>query len=543
MAGSTFNHINQEVFMKKSLFVLLIVLGSLQLGFAEMPLEMHPYWMSTESGVYSTGANWGDIDNNGFLDFAISNGNDMALAPNYVYFNYAGNLQTTHGWASDNSQYSGHSALGDVNSDGYLDFAVSNYIRPGWGATTVQLYMNLGGALETTPSWESDDTMHTFACAFGDADGDGDLDLAVACGEAYHEIEERQRIYHNIGGTLESTPSWMSLDSTPCYDVQWGDIDNDGDLDLAFISSIGPAFVYYNYGDSIEHSASWNSGGYYDGNTLNWGDMDNDGYLDLAVANNTQMGQPGYFQVYRNEGGTLNSSPIWQSQTQGYGSSVSWCDVDCDGDKDLAAGRWWGYSWIYENIDGTLTTTAVWRCSTIYKSVVEEMVWGDVDGDGVLSITAENYPGDGVKKVFYLKHYPAHSLESVTVDDIVLSLDEYCYDLASGWIAVASAPVSYISFDYHYSYKPDLGVSNWGESNYVFKNIAPVYVRGDASGDGIVDAADIVFLINYLFLGGSPPIPLPSGDPNNDCVLDVADIVYLINYLFVEGAPPQQGCA
>jgi hypothetical protein len=535
--------------MKRVLISFLMVLGvfqtrilCLEICFATMPLEMRPYWRSTETGKYSTGANWGDIDKNGFLDFAISNGNDMAMAPNYVYFNYTGNLQTTHGWASSNNQYSGHSALGDVNQDGYLDFAVSNYIASGWGKTTVQLYMNIGGSLETSPSWQSADSMHTFACAFGDADGDGDLDLAVACGESYNEIEERQRIYYNNGGTLETTPSWMSVDSTPCYDVEWGDVDNDGDLDLAFISSIGPVYLYYNQNGSIEHSASWNSGGSYDGNTLNFGDMDNDGYLDLAVANNNQMEQPGYFQVYKNVGGTLNPTPVWQSSTEGYGSSVSWCDVDHDGDKDLAAGRWWGYSMIYENIGGTLTTNPVWQCSSAYQSVVEEMVWGDVDGDGVLTVTGETHLGNGVKKVFYLNHYPAHSLEGAIVDGDTLSLNEYCYNLANGWASVASAPISQIVFNYHYSYKPDLGVSNWDKSNYVFKNIAPLYVWGDANKDGAVSILDVVSLINYLFINGPPPTPLPSGDPNNDCIISVADVVYLINYLFIVGPAPQQGC-
>jgi hypothetical protein len=533
-----------EANMKKIVFTLLIVCVGVQLGFAVIPLEKSPYWRSTETGKYSTGANWGDIDKNGFLDFAISNGNDMAMAPNYAYFNYGGNLQTTHGWASSNSQYSGHSALEDVNADGYLDFAVSNYVGSGWGKTKVQLYMNIGGSLEISPSWQSADSMHTFACAFGDADGDGDLDLAVACGESYNGIMERQRIYYNNGGTLETTPSWTSLDSTPCYDVEWADIDNDGDLDLSFISSVGPVFIYYNYGDSIEHFPSWNSGGYYDGNTLNWGDMDNDGYLDLAVANNDQLGQPGYFEVYKNVGGILNPTPVWQSGTQGYGSSVSWCDVDHDGDKDLAAGRWWGYSMIYENIGGTLTTNPVWQCSSAYQSVVEEMVWGDVDGDGVLNVTGETHAGNGIKKVFYLSHYPAHSMERVLSDGVELDLNEYCYNLASGWVSVASAPLYTIAFDYHYSYKPDLGVSNWDKSNYVFKNIASsYYVWGDASGDGVVNSADVIYLINYLFVSGPAPTPLRAGDLNNDCVVNSADAVYLINFLFNAGPAPQEGCA
>lgn len=508
---------------------------------SEIPLEQSPFWQSTESGVYSTGANWGDIDKNGYLDFAISNGNDMALAPNYLYLNYDGNLATRHSWGSSNDQYSGHSALGDVNQDGYLDFAVSNYISSGWKASTVQLYISFGGTLETLPSWQSADSMHSFACAFGDADGDGDLDLAVASGEAYNNIREHQRIYYNIGGTLETTPSWTSIDSTPCYDVEWGDVDNDGDLDLAFISSIGPVFVYYNYGDSIERYASWNSGGYYDGNTLNWGDMDNDGFLDLAVANNTQLGQPGYFEVYGNVGGTLLTNPVWRSNTQGYGSSVSWCDVDYDGDKDLAAGRWWGYSVVYENIGATLTISPAWSSNN--TAVVEEMVWADVDGDGVLAVVGETHTGNGTKKVFYLDHYPAHSLERVIADGDTLEMTQYCYNLACGWVSVVSAPTSEIIFDYHYSCKPDLGVSNWGGANMIFKNTAPTYVWGDASGNGEVEMGDILYLVNYLYKGGPEPGMRPAGDPNNDCTIDLTDILYLINYLYRGGPAPLKGCA
>ncbi|MGB2989708.1 MAG: FG-GAP-like repeat-containing protein, partial [Candidatus Zixiibacteriota bacterium] len=310
---------------------------------------------------------------------------------------------------------------------------------------------------------------------------------------------------------------------------------------LAFISAIGPLFVYYNYGDSIERYASWNSGGYYDGNTLNWGDMDDDGWLDLAVANNDQLGPPGYFEVYHNVNGTLNTSPIWRSSTEGYGSSVSWCDVDNDGDKDLAAGRWWGYSVIYENTGGDLTNSPTW--SSTNSEVVEEMVWADIDGDGVLNVVGEVHAGDGVKKVFYLNHYPAHSLERVIVDSDTLELTEFCCNLAGGWVSLATSPVSDMVVDYHYSHKPDLGVSNWGGANFIFRNVAPAYVWGDANGGGDVEVGDIVYLVNYLYKGGLEPVPSQCGDPNDDCVINVADIVYLLNYLYRGGDAPLPGCA
>jgi agmatine deiminase len=67
-----------------------------------------------------------------------------------------------------------------------------------------------------------------------------------------------------------------------------------------------------------------------------------------------------------------------------------------------------------------------------------------------------------------------------------------------------------------------------------------VYVCGDANGDGVIDVADVMYLVNYLFLGGWSPQPVEAGDANCDGVIDVADVMYLINYLFLGGSPP--GC-
>lgn len=66
------------------------------------------------------------------------------------------------------------------------------------------------------------------------------------------------------------------------------------------------------------------------------------------------------------------------------------------------------------------------------------------------------------------------------------------------------------------------------------------FLRGDANGDGKIDVADVVYLINYLFAGGPAPQPYQAGDANCDGTIDSADVVYLINYLFAGGPPP--GC-
>jgi hypothetical protein len=59
---------------------------------------------------------------------------------------------------------------------------------------------------------------------------------------------------------------------------------------------------------------------------------------------------------------------------------------------------------------------------------------------------------------------------------------------------------------------------------------------GDVNGNGVVDVADVFYVINYLFAGG--PIPLGRANVDGNASIDVADVFYLINYLFAGGPAP-----
>jgi hypothetical protein len=63
---------------------------------------------------------------------------------------------------------------------------------------------------------------------------------------------------------------------------------------------------------------------------------------------------------------------------------------------------------------------------------------------------------------------------------------------------------------------------------------------GDANGDGTANISDAVYLITYIFGGGSAPHPWSkcSGDANGDCTANISDAVYLITYIFGGGTAP-----
>ncbi len=63
-------------------------------------------------------------------------------------------------------------------------------------------------------------------------------------------------------------------------------------------------------------------------------------------------------------------------------------------------------------------------------------------------------------------------------------------------------------------------------------------IRGDSDYNMSLNVADLTFLVNYLFKGGSAPICSEEGDVNGDGGINVADLTYLVNYLFKGGAAP-----
>jgi hypothetical protein len=69
-------------------------------------------------------------------------------------------------------------------------------------------------------------------------------------------------------------------------------------------------------------------------------------------------------------------------------------------------------------------------------------------------------------------------------------------------------------------------------------SMASYFLRGDANGDGVIDLADVIYLLNYLYKSGFDPDPAEAGDTNCDGTVDLGDVVHLLNYLFKGGPAP-----
>jgi len=65
---------------------------------------------------------------------------------------------------------------------------------------------------------------------------------------------------------------------------------------------------------------------------------------------------------------------------------------------------------------------------------------------------------------------------------------------------------------------------------------------GDYDGSGILDIADVVHLIQFIFAQGGPLLDGHNGDVDCDREPSITDVVYMIGYVFTNGAPPCALC-
>lgn len=438
-------------------------------------ISLTPVWQAPSDG-YPTGVAWADIDGNGWPDLVVTNGLDAGFASNVVYFNVNGEIETTPGWTSADTLSSGNLFVGDLDRDGDPDLVNANmgHQPTGRAPQPHTIYFNDRG-LHPTPDWESAPS-NAFSLSVGDPDNDGDLD--VAFGQGFSAVDpaetkyERSVIYFNEGGSFSSTPGWQSDSSYVAVDIAFGDVDNDGDHDLALTGRGMGLAIFYNHEGTLETTPSWQTKEFLGGRQMAFGDVDADGYPELAVCAVTEYGKGGgQFILLKNSDGVLEKSPSWSCDAYVEPSAVVWADADGDGDLDLAGGGWNTHVGIFENAGGILTDTYVWLHTPGW---LQQLAWGDFDRSG-LEPAHREFACDGNRSLFYMGVQALHELLGVEVNGVPLSLDEYCCNLAEGWISLSEAPApgSVLAIRYIRSRNLDLAVTTINRVR-VYKNIPQV---------------------------------------------------------------------
>lgn len=327
-------------------------------------------------GGRSTGACWGDYDNDGYFDLFVAN---WAGENNFLYHNSGDGTfeKITSGSVVNDGGSSRSCTWGDYDNDGFADLAVSD---DGGG---IFLYHNEDGASFTrvldTPI--AQDYGNCYGISWADYDNDGWLDLFVA-----RHTNDSNLLYHNKGnGVFEKiTDGAIVNDGGYSVPVSWGDYDADGCVDL-FVGNVNDqsSFLYHNNCngsfDRITHGPIAADVGF--STTSNWVDYDNDGDLDLFVGN--------WYKdnfLYRNDGGgTFTKLTTGVIVTDGNIHDSSWADYDNDGDMDLVGGTPEGLRRFYQN-NGDGAFTRITTGTIVEDNHTSGPNWADYDNDGDLDL-------------------------------------------------------------------------------------------------------------------------------------------------------------
>jgi hypothetical protein len=315
------------------------------------------------------------------------------------------------------------------------------------------------------------------AVVVGDMDGDGDLDLAVG------SWNQPNRVYLNDGdGTFDTIFHTVGTGSDPTTALALGDLDGDGDLDLVVGNRNGQSVVYMNDGDGTFDTISHTLGSGPDFTVaLALGDVDGDGDLDVVTGNWTQA------KVYLNDGdGSFDTTFHILGGSSGGAYALAVGDVDGDGDLDLILGRYPNENMIYLNDgDGTFDTTSYGLDAS---DATYALAAGDVDGDGDLDLAVGNWGEPGT---------------------LYLNDGDGSFDTLSRTIGTASDNTrSLVLADVDGDGDLDLAAANNGTQNMVYVN----------DGDGTFDTISRTFGTP----GEASPRALAAGDVDGDGDLDLA---------------------
>jgi hypothetical protein len=220
--------------------------------------------VADENGFYGLGVITSDFDGDGLIDIFVANDS----TPNFHYRNQGNGTFKEIGFiagtaVNENGSEQGSMGVtvGDYDHDGKLDLFVTNFADE-----YNVLYHNNGNNSFTDLSYAAQVAAVSlpyvgWGTKFFDYDNDGWVDLFVANGHVYPQLPSyrQRRLIHknNRDGTFtEVTAQFGAVlsESRASRGVAFGDIDNDGDVDLLITDLDGPPQLLRNDGGNANNS-------------------------------------------------------------------------------------------------------------------------------------------------------------------------------------------------------------------------------------------------------------------------------------------------
>ncbi|MDA1007687.1 MAG: VCBS repeat-containing protein [Planctomycetota bacterium] len=359
-----------------------------------------------------------DIDNDGDLDIVFANGQGystigVALKPRVYINNGAGVFadQTDARVGTLTGWFRGVE-FGDVDRDGDWDMLLAqDFAKP------ALLLINNGAGVFAN---ESATRMPVISLTssrgqFGDVDNDGDLDIALthSGGTSHFGAGAKPKLYLNNGsGVFTDAPSNVpALIVAQQMDILFLDVDGDLDLDIHLgtrATSTSSSKLYKNDGSGVFTSITMpNDNTAY---SYDAGDIDGDGDLDLIGVN---AGVSNQELLLRNTDGigtvwTNISSQIAPNPTSDDNDS-RFFDIDMDGDLDLIVAALGAPERIYRN-NGTGSFAQVAGIITSNADSSLDVKVGDVDNDGDFDIVTAQGESGSFQNRIYINVGPADSI-------------------------------------------------------------------------------------------------------------------------------------